>query len=63
MPVQMLFQLLLMALFGGYTLWVKKKRKARMGPAFRMYRDRWGPGLASGGATGAPRSPVQTQLW
>jgi hypothetical protein len=41
-PFQMLRPIVLVALFGAYAVWSMKKRKAGMGPAFRMFFERIG---------------------
>jgi hypothetical protein len=42
MKAQLLFPILLMAVFGGYSLYVIRKRKAGMPQAFRMFFERTG---------------------
>ena len=41
-PIQMFFPILLMALFAAYAIYAMRKRKAGMGPAFRMFFERTG---------------------
>lgn len=41
-PIQMLLPIVLMLLFGAYTVYTMKKRRASMGPAARMFFERTG---------------------
>jgi hypothetical protein len=58
MGSQLLFPIVLMALFGGYTLWMWKKRSAGMGPAFRTFFERTGYRYAELPAT----TPLEQQV-
>ncbi len=42
MPSQMLFPLVLMALFGAYSIYMWKKRSAGMGPGMKIFLERTG---------------------
>lgn len=42
MQTQLLFPIIMMALFGAYALYTWKKRSAAMGPAFRTFFERTG---------------------
>jgi hypothetical protein len=47
----------MMALFGGYALWMWKKRSAATGPAFRMFFERTGYRYAE-----LPAAPLEQQV-
>lgn len=57
MPTQLLFTLLLMAVFGGYSIYVIRKRKAGMGPAFQTFFERTGYRYAD-----IPDAPMPQQI-
>ena len=42
MPAQYILPIVLMALLGGYSLWMVRRRKAGTGPAFRLFFERTG---------------------
>lgn len=58
MQPQLLFPIILMALFGAYTLWMWKKRSAGMGPAFRTFFERTGYRYAEL----PPETPMDQQI-